>query len=156
MFLIVFCKLMTSSPGNKSLALFLQRKDWEAFSVFLAMISLSAMHRASWEDAVLLAKILCGAVTQRDRTKSMQSNASKLPFYVLGWRTFLKLSLVRKQTPSKYHLGSCIYCFSRTSTSDYFYGRIKIYLLCWLVKAGPWKSSSLLFYACNKQLRAFS
>lgn len=156
MFLIGFCKLMTSSPGNKSLALFLQRKDWEAFSVFLTMISLLAMYRASWEDAVLLDKISCGIVTQRGRTKSMQSKASKLPFYVFGWRTFLKVSLVRKPTPSKYHLGSCIYCFSRTSTWDCLYGRIKIYLLCWLLKAGPWKSSSLVFYACNKQLRAFS
>lgn len=54
---------MTSSPGNKSLALFLQRKDWEAYSVFLAMISPQAMHEASWEDAALLANILCGVVT---------------------------------------------------------------------------------------------
>lgn len=54
---------MTSSPGHKSLALFLQRGDWEAFSGFLAMVSLWIMHRASWEDAVLLAKTLCGVLT---------------------------------------------------------------------------------------------
>lgn len=79
----------------------------------------------------------------------MQSKASKLPFCELGWRTLVKLSLVRKLTPSKYHLGSCICCFSRTSTSDCLYERIKVYLLCWLLKAGPWKPSS--HFLCLQQ-----
>lgn len=86
----------------------------------------------------------------------MQSKASKLPFYDLGWRTFVKLSLVRKLTvwiPSG--LLYLLY-LSRTSRSDCLYGKIKIHLLCWLLKAGPWKSSSLVFYACKKPLRVLS
>lgn len=68
----------------------------------------------------------------------MQSKASKLPFCVLGWRTFVKLSLVRKLTLSEYHLGSCIYCiYQGLPDQSAYMEKIKIYLLCWLLKAGP-------------------